>query len=369
MNKYFVSILAIIFSLTAFTVLIGCKQEEVVKSDKNETIRPVKTMQVKSSTGVINRKFPGTVRASKRAELSFDIPGRIIVLNAKEGKKINKGDIIAQLDDRDFKHNYQSARANLKEAKLTFQRYRNLIKEKAVSKASLDRAEKAYDMAEANMKVAKKAFNDTKLKAYFSGTISTRHVENFQNIQAKQPIVSIEDRSTLEILVNVPEKELLKTDRDDLLSIHASFAVIPDKKFALDFKEISEKADPATRTYTVVFTMPAPGKYNILSGMTANVDIQVNTSKNTEKQTTPAPRATIVPAAAVMGDKENNSCVWIYSAETGTVLRRKVIMGQMTGVNIYILSGLEPGETIVTAGVNYLVEGMKVRPLTGKIGE
>ena len=354
MKKYLVSFLIIIFSL------IGCKQEETAK---NEVIKPVKTMQVESTTQLLNLKLPGTVRASKRAELSFNVPGRIVILNAKEGARINEGDIIAELDDRDYKNNYQSAKANLKEARLTFKRYRNLIKEKAVSKASLDKVEKAYDIADANMKVAEKALNDTKLKAYFSGTIAARYIENFQNIQAKQAIVSIEDKSALEIVVHVPEKGLVKKSREDVLSIYASFDAIPNKKFALDVKEISTKADPATRTYAVVFTMPAHKKYNILSGMTADVDIQVSTGEKT------ATEMILVPVTAVMGDKENNSYVWMYSAETGTVSRRKVVIGKMTGMNIHIVSGLRYGETIVTAGVNYLVDGMKVRPLTGKIGE
>ena len=105
-------------SLIIFS-LIGCTQEEIVKT---EVVKPVKTMQVESASSLLDLKFPGTVRASKRAELSFDVPGRIVILNAIEGAKINKGDVIAELDDRDYKNNYQSARANLKEAKLSFER-------------------------------------------------------------------------------------------------------------------------------------------------------------------------------------------------------------------------------------------------------
>jgi len=354
MNKYLVTLLILFFALS------GCQENENVKK---KVIKPVKIMQVERSSGLLDLTFPGTVRASKRAELSFNIPGRIIVLNAKEGNEFTKGDIIAELDDSDFKNKYQSAKANLKMAELTFERYRNLIKEEAVSKASVDKAEEAYEIAEANMKVVEKALNDTQLKAFFSGKISASYVENFQNIQAKQPIVSIEDKSVLEIVINIPERGLAKTNREDVVSMYASFEVIPGKKFALNIKEISQKADPATRTYAIVFTMSAPQKYNILAGMTANVDVQVNTRKDTTTE------MTLVPVTAVMGDKENNSYVWIYSGENNTVSRRKVIIGKMTGVNIHIVSGLNLGETIVTAGVNYLVEGMKVKPLSGKIGE
>lgn len=354
MNKLFVAVLIVLLAL------VGCKQEETVRK---EVIKPVKTIQVESTNGMLHFRYPGIVRASKRAELSFDVPGRIIMLNAKEGASIKKGDILAKLDNSDYENNYQSAKANLKEAELSYGRYQNLFKQKAIAKANLDKVEKTYDIAEANMRVAEKALNDTKLKAYFSGTIVVRHVENYQNIKAKQSIVSIEDKSALEIVVHVPEKALATANRENIVSMYASFDAISDEKFALNIKEISTKADPATRTYAVVLTMPDTPKYNILSGMTANVEVEANSG---EKMSTPM---TLVPITAIFGDKENNSYVWLYLAETGTVVKRQVYIGEMTGSDINIISGLKSGETIVTAGVNYLVDGMKVRLLTGKIGE
>lgn len=359
MNKLL--LLIVIISLT----LIGCKQEETVYK---EVIKPVKTIQVKRTSGILKLKHPGTVRASKRAELSFDVPGRIVMLNAKEGARIKKGDIIAELDNSDYKNNYQSAKANLKEAKLSLDRYQKLFKQKAIAKASLDKVEKAYDIAEANMKVAEKALNDTKLKAYFSGSISARYVENYQNIQAKQSIISIEDKSTLEIVIHVSEEILAKTNKEDMLSkyalsMYASFDTIPNKKFDLKIKEISTKVDPATRTYALVLTMSATKKYNILSGMTATVTTEISAGKKA------GIGMILVPVTSIMGDKKNNSYSWIYSEETSTVMKRKVVIGEMSGSHVYILSGINIGDTIVTAGINYLVDGMKVRLLTGKIGE
>ena len=124
-----------IITLLLIPALFACSQEELIEKI---VIKPVKTQQVEKSSTVLELNFPGTVRASKRAELSFDVPGRIVSLNAIEGSTVTKGDVIATLDDRDFKNNYESAQASLKEAKLTYNRYRTLIKEKAVSQASLD---------------------------------------------------------------------------------------------------------------------------------------------------------------------------------------------------------------------------------------
>ena len=341
-------------------VFSGCEEKESIRKN---VIKPVKIVKVESIQSILNIKAPGTVRASKRAELSFDIPGKIIVINAKEGARVKKGDVIAQLDKSDYENNYLSAKANLKEAKLTLGRYQKLFDQKAIAKANLDAAQKGFDIATANMKVTKKALDDTKLRAYFSGTISARYVENFKNIQAKEPIVSIEDKSILEVVVNVPENIIATSDEENIISMHASFDTIPNKKFPLKIKEISTKADPATRTYKVVLVMQAPKAYNILSGMTADVETKISTVKGDVID------KILVPTTAVVGDKDNNSFVWIYSYETSKVTRREVVIGQMSGRNIEIKSGLKSGETIVSAGVNYVVNGMKVRPLTGKIGE
>jgi len=355
MNKIIKNILILAVSTL---VISGCEQkEQVIK----KIIKPVKTLEVKITKNILNYKSPGTVRAAKRAILSFDVPGRIIFLNAKEGSEIKKGDILSKLDKSDYENNYLSAKANLKEAKLTLTRYKNLFRQKAIARANLDKAQKSYDMAKANAGVSKKALQDTNLKAYFSGTISVRHVENFKNVQAKEAIVSIEDKSNLEIIINVPEKLIATSSKENILSMHATFESISNKKFPLIIKEISTKADSATRTYTVVLSMKAPKNYNIFSGMTADVEVSLSTNNKKNK--------ILVPSTSIFSDSTNNSFVWIYSNKTKSVSKREVTIGSMSGSEIEITLGLEEKEIIVTAGVNYLVEGMIVRPLTGKIGE
>ncbi len=351
---------SLLICLPLVLFITGCSEPlDIIKT----VIKPVKIMKVQRFSDIVSLTSPGTVRASKRAEISFDVPGRIIMINAIEGATIQKGDVIAKLDDSDYQNNYQSAKASLKEAKATFERYQNLIKNKSITKANLDSAEKFYNIASANMKVAQKALNDTQLKAYFSGTIASRHVENFQNIQAKQAIVSIEDKSALEVVVNVSEVSLARTHQEDIVSINASFSAIPGKEFPLEIKEISEKIDPATRSYAIVLSMAPIKDYNLLSGMTASVRMRAHTGSNDSQE------QILIPTSAIMADKENNTYAWIYSSDTGAVSQRRITIGVMSGESIQVLSGLEFGESIVTAGVNYLVPGMQVKPLQGKVGE
>ncbi len=350
--------------IVQLSAAIGCTNEEgAVK----KTVRQVKTMKIIKKSEFKKVRFPGIVRAYKRANLSFDVPGRIVMLNAREGLKVQKGDVLAQLNDQDYKNKYQAALANMKEACLALERYEKLFEKGVIARAGLDRVEKAAAVAKARMRIAEKAFENTKLKAYFSGTIAARYVENFQNIQAKQPIVSMEDTSILEIVVHVPEKSVIKTRKKDIVSMYASFDAIDgaagSKKFSLDLKEISTKADPATRTYAVVFTMPGVKGYNIFTGMTAMVEITVMPRGEKSRETI------VIPVTAVMGNGNNNALVWIYSPGNSTVSSRKVTIGEIVRDKIYVKSGLEGGEIIVTAGVHYLVDGMKVKELKGMVGK
>lgn len=343
--------------LLAFT---GC-EEKIIENIK--VLKPVKTLLIQSIDNIQNIKTPGTLRAAKRADLSFDVSGKVITLHATEGMKVKKGDIIATLDKSTFMNNYLSAKADLKEAELTLGRYKTLYQQKAIAKANLDRAQKDFDISKAAMKVTQKLLNDTKLRAYFSGTISKRHIENFQNVQAKELIVSIEDKSMLEVVVHAPENAMATINDKEILSMTASFEAIPDKKFPLTIKEIPTKIDPATRTYAVILLMKAPKNYNILSGMTADVEIKIKSKKEKkEKKIT-------IPLTAIFGNVTNETFVWLYTEETQLVSKKQVVLGEMDGDKIEIISGLHNNQIIITAGVNYLVEGMKVRPVHGKMGD
>ncbi|MBW1786110.1 MAG: hypothetical protein JRK53_05740 [Deltaproteobacteria bacterium] len=122
-------------------------------------------------------------------------------------------------------------------------------------------------------------------------------------------------------------------------------------------KEFATRADPATLTYQVVLTMPAPDDIRVLPGMTATV------SGKGKAQESGAEKI-IIPAIAVFADESGKSKVWIVDRGTMKVSARPVIAGELTGsASIRILSGLKPGDHVAVTGVAQLREGMQVRDL------
>jgi len=351
-HLFFLAILVSLFLLPA------CKGGEESKAEeKPEVIRPVKVRQVKDVQTLSSFSLPGLVRASRRAILSFKVSGPLVYLPVKEGDFVRKGQVIAQIDKRDFQTAVEAAYARCRQAEEQFRRYKELYAKKQVSKADFDRYRAARDVAKAQLENAINALKDTTLRAPFSGVIAKRFVEPYQKVKAKEPIVFLQDISKIEIVVNVPELIMAAIKEGGQRTIVAKFEAIPGKEFPLSLKEYSTQADPATQTYEVVFLMEQPKEANILPGMTATV---VATSQLPPPEEKPS---IIVPAWAVLGAPGGKSYVWVYDPEAGVVHKREVQVGPLKGSgSIKITDGLKPGELIVVAGCTKLKEGMKVRP-------
>jgi len=345
----------LLLAAAALMVFSACgKKEEPVKE---EVVRPVKTMVIKSGLGPGVHKFAGVVRGSRRSELSFKVSGPLVELPVEEGQQVKKGQLIARILPRDFENAVKEAQARAVEAENQYKRYRELYAKKQVSKADFDRYRAARDVARAQLEDARNALKDTRLKAPFDGVIAKRYVENYQKVQAKQPIVFLHDINQIEILVDVPELIIAELrENKELTKAWAEFQAAPGKKYPLKMKEFSTKADPATQTYQVVLTMDQPKEANILPGMTCTVVSELSGNAKTAA-------GIKIPAIAVLNDADGKSYVWVLDKKKMTVHKTVVKVGPLTGSeDIVVTEGLKGGETIVTAGITQLREGMKVRP-------
>ncbi len=346
---------AILFLISLFVMFsAGCGKEE--KQEKREVVRPVKTMTVQDANRLLTIGFPAKVRASRRAVLSFKVSGPLVQLPVEEGQKVEKEDLIAQIDKRDFLNAVKEALAKYKEAEQQFRRYKELYAKKQVSSADFDRYRAARDVAKARLQNARNALCDTTLLAPFAGVIAKRYVENFYKVKAKEPVVFLQDISRIELLVNVPELVMAAIREKSDGTVVASFESIPGKTFPLELKEYSTEADPATQTYQIVFITSQPSEANILPGMTATVTAALKPDQGQEPEI-------IVPALAVLDAPGNRPYVWVFDPSQGLVHRRYVKIGRLKDSgSVRIKEGLKAGEIIVIAGVTKLKEGMKVRP-------
>ncbi len=364
----------IILCVVLAMAVTGCK-DDVKKADP---IRPVRVFKINGDENPEIRTFPGKVKATREASLAFRVSGQITGFDVKEGDVVRQGQLIAQLDQRDFRAavadlqaKLAGARSVLKEASLNIERNRTLLEEKIIAQSAFDTAQSNYETSRASvlsleqsLRRARLNLQYTSLEAPFDGIIAVKQVDNHEYIQAKETIVQLEDISSVDVVVNVPESVWIRTyssgrDGTSLGNVSASFESYPGKVFPLSLKEYQTKANPETQTYEVTMTMINQDGISIHPGMTAEVVGSV--PKADESQ------AVSVPFTAVTGTPESNKYVWLLS-DAGTVTKRDVTVGRISNDMFLVKDGLESGEIVVVAGVNYLREGQKVKVLEGRIG-
>ena len=249
------------------------------------------------------------------------------------------------------------AQSSYEKALSDFNRAKELIASKSISQADFDQLKAQHNSAQAQLQSAENKLEYTHLYASFDGVIARRYVENFQEITAQTPIVALHDLNNINFKVDIPESILINVKPgSEPPEVTASFASLPDETFDLTFKEISTQADEVTKTYQVVFTMPASEQHTLLPGMSARVRVSAPDNFG--------PAADYyVPAHAVLMDARGK---YVYTVETveqgvGKVSRQDVVIGNITAWGIEVFSGLESGQHIVTAGMSKVSDGMLVK--------
>ena len=367
-------------------LFVGCSSHQPAASEEP---RPVKTILVTAGNKPSVRSFPGRVEASKMVDLAFQVSGVLVSLPFREGEKVPKGTVIAQLRQDEFQARLQTAQGTLDQAraqlgaaqsKLTntkaeSERYGRLVDSTAVSRSDYDSAQTAYRAAqedynaqqatirglEGRVAEAKLQLGDSTLRAPYDGVVAQRLVDVGQNIVANNPVIRFQNVTDVDIVVDVPEVYVASNlgSSESRQSV-AELSIASGRQFPVHVKEVAQIADPKTQIFQVRFAMKAPPGIRALPGMTANVTI-------TTRASTRVGNTLVVPISAVTKQDTGEQVVWILGSDQA-VHRRIVQIGAPTGEQIEIVRGLQSGDRIVVAGAIFLREGMKVRDLGNALG-
>lgn len=337
--------------------LAGCS--EAPPPPRAEVIRPaiIKTVGLVSAGEPV--RFPGRVRAAKRAELSFNVPGLVTEFTIAEGRQVKAGEVVARIDANVLRARVTSALAEFERANADLARYERLWRdEQAVARSEVDDRRSRLEVARTNLAAAEQDLADSVLRAPFDGVITRRRVEAYASVQAKQPIADLQDLSAMEVVINVPER--MAINKTTARGATAVFEGRQPVSAPLTLKSYSLESDPMTQTYEVVLSLDErPPGINVLPGMGVTV---VPAAPPRDSAGNPL----AVPLTAVVGAANGEAIVWAVG-DDGGIVRRSVRLGEIRGAEILVLSGLAVGERIVAAGVSELREGMKVRPLDDEI--
>jgi RND family efflux transporter MFP subunit len=345
------------------TILCSSCSEE---PPREEQVRPVRAIRLGDASEFSGRQFPGRAVAVSQADMSFRVPGTLMSLPARIGDQVTEGEVIARLDPRDFEVRVRGgeaavarAQSELARAREEFGRATTAFERGAVTEIEIVRFREAMNIAaatveaiEADLQSARDGLADTSLRAPFDGEIVARFVENFQDVQARQPVLRIVDDRRINFTVYIPESMI--TVLPYVEEIRCEFESFPGREIVAEIDEVGREADPITRTFPVTLIMTQPEGVRILAGMSGRA--WVSRVRATEND----PDWFDIPPSAVIEDATGARFVWLVDPSSGMVRQRAVTTGALSPAGLAV-RGLKKGEVVATGGASFLREGQQVR--------
>jgi RND family efflux transporter MFP subunit len=327
--------------------------------------RPVKVAEVKLANGFGTKKFPATVEPNYNAQLAFRVNGEVAKVNVVAGMKVSKGKTLATLDNTDFELQVKQAKARYDLSASQFKRSEQLFKDKLIASSMYDEAKAQLDIAEAQLDTAKTNLKYTQLQAPFDGMIAQVHVEPFEFVQAKQPILELQGRESIDIAIQVPELLMAKLPKAEQIPNYQPTLVLdakPESQYKVSIKEFDITPNPATQSYKMVFTMDAPTDINILAGMTGSLFVELNQVFGMEDNAFSVPNSAIFRPNKFAG--ENRHFIYKINNENRTeLIEIEVVKVNQDSTLIKPMnSSLKAGYQIVAAGSHLIQEGQIVMP-------
>ncbi len=349
----------------------GCGKDE----KPAEVIRSIKWTKVAETSTKQVRMISGTTKPVDQTALSFAVGGTVEEVKVKLGDQVNKGQVLAELDQqpfvlgvRDSEAQLSKAQANLLERRANYERYVALYESNNASKAELDEARASFDSAksqvkaaEAQLGLARRDLRKTQLKAPFKGTISVKEIEPYVEVPPGKAIFGLDgEESGFEVSAAVPDSLVIRLSLGDETDV--VFPTLNNRKVVGVITEIGSRSRTAS-TYPV--TVQLQEQFNdFRSGMSVEVAFEFIPESETGE---PIVTGLEVPLAAFVVGEEKTYFVFIYNEKSSTVKKTQVKTLALRENDIIVEPGsLKAGDIIATAGVQFLTDGQKVNLMKGK---
>ena len=335
----------------------------------------------------------GYVVARRQATVSAKVTGKVVVVAIEEGQRVERGDVIARLDDTNAQASVAQARAELDQSKAnllaadvaldnagpTFQRNQQQFTRAVISAQSFDTAKTAYDstrtsrdvaaraveVAAARLTLAQRNLDDTVVRAPFSGIVTVKAAQEGEMVSpisagggfTRTGIGTIVDMSSLEVEVDVSENFINRVRAEQPATVKLN--AYPDWSIPARVIAIIPTAERAKATVKVRVGFDV-GDARILPEMGARVAFLSDDKGNasTANGASPSQRAVLVPEAAV---QRNGDTGVVFVVNDGSVEKRTVRLGERSAAGQIVLSGLSSGNRVAIGDFAKLADGTAIR--------
>ncbi|MDE1241889.1 efflux RND transporter periplasmic adaptor subunit [Vibrio aestuarianus] len=350
--------------LSSAVLLTGCEKPDTAERDMVTRVKVVQLGGEKLSDSLY---FPAVANAADRSHLSFRVAGEINQLTIKEGDRVKQGDVLATLDPTDYQLDVDNAKARFTVIDSQYTRSSPLVAKGLLAKSQFDEIAAQRQIAKAELDLAKLRLSFTQLKAPVDGIISRVNADQFENVQVGQLVLNIHSIDSVEILIQLPDRLYINQPQSGGLERMEAIVRVPSgNTYTAKVKEFTAEPDPATGTFTVTLSLPMPEKEYILDGMAVDVTTQGEQVGLQLNAGVSVPIEAIVNADGDRLERENKF-VWVLN-DDNTVSKKQVILGKASIANVQVLDGLSASDTVVTAGLSKLREGMTVELVKQEAG-
>jgi RND family efflux transporter MFP subunit len=316
--------------ISALTLALGCGGGEQHSDSKTAKAPiPVSVIQVETREGQSFNELLGTVVARQRADVQTKIQARVERIPVGIGSRVRKGDLLIEFDTRETGARVQQARAMHEQTAQDLKRFEILLTQSAATQQEYDGVKARKLVAEAALQEAEAMLTYARISAPFSGTITRKDINEGDLAVPGRPLFTIEDESSLQLVVSVAESQREHLRIGDTLNVgHASGgATIP-----AIVEELSPSADPITRSLTAKLSLGSDDRLH--AGQVAR--LLIPGSRNAEL---------VLPEEAVV---RRGQLELVYAVDDGGLAALKLIRtGRRADGMIEVLSGLRGGERVV----------------------
>ena len=324
-------------------LLLGCEERKEQKQNCYSVI-PIEYEVVGQTSEEVYRNYVGAVSSEVEIPLVFVYGGTLVELYVHNGQAVRQGDIIAKVDDTSAKSLHETALATLRQAQDGYERLKKVYDDGGISEVRWVQMETDLEKARQSEISTRKHLEQCTLYASQDGVISMdKHLVG-ENVSPMRTFCRIIDLRKMNVEFSVPEKEIQFVKKGDV-----AFADIPSlglKNIELEVVDKSIVANFFGHTYDVKTRVVSDNAKEILPGMVAKI-----------RMTATALSGIVIPSSCVQ-TVADGIAVWVV--ENGKAFRRNIVPSDFVKNGVIVKSGLNPGDTIVTAGYQKLYNGAKV---------
>jgi len=333
--------------LSALLLLAGCSKNK--GGGFAPPPMPVEIATVTAGTVADRFEAVGTLGALNAITVVSQIEALVIDIPFREGSLIEKGSLIAQLDDAQLKAEEARAEALRDQKKISFDRVKSIVEQKLAARQELDDVTAALKVSEAELALIRARLAKTRIVAPFAGLIGARRISPGAFVRTGETITDLAQIDLLRVTFYAPERYLAGLRPG--ASVSVSTTAFPEYELKGKISVVEPVVDPQTRSVKILARVGNPAR-RLRPGMSANVSAVLSERKN----------ALLVPDEAIFAEGDQN-LVYVIKPDS-TVTRTPITLGTRLKNAVEVTKGLSPGMQIVRAGHQKLFEGAKVFPVS-----